>query len=1270
MKFIKVAGLSVIAVLALSFITVFNSSAATTTYSTPPNNKGEVFTYELDDVALTAKLTGYTGSGSGDPYYRVNIVNTVNVTDSTGAAVTYTVKSVGDNAFSGNTNILEIAFQNNTGNSQVTSIGAGAFSDCKRLETVSIPWRVTSIGAGAFDGCTNLKEINVVGTGSTKYFNNGSDGVLYEKTVNEMTLLKYPEGKPDLAYTIPPAVAGTNVTGIDPGAFKKSKITEITFGDNITKIPQGLFDGCTNLTTINMGGGIKTIDSNAFKGSDNKAYDTLTSITIGPKVETIGNGAFMGFINLKSIEIPANVKEIGVSAFEGCVLLENITFAPDTGSGPRNLKKISDRAFYGCEKLGSVTPYYVEIPENVSEIGADVFTGCKSLTSIKVASGNTNFKNGEEAGVDPTLPISSTNPVDPSTKVNPDVLFQQSSSANNSTLFLYPEGIKNDTYTIPNDVQIIGSGAFKNTLLKTINIPKSVADIKPGAFVNCINLGIINVEPNDVYPSYYSEDGVLFVQDKAQYVEMQDVPVMVIDPVTGLEVPKTVFVYDKKTGKQLYYIDPTDPGNDPDDPTKITTDPTSGDPVTRMVYEKKPVTVTGPKPVRLVKCPEMKSGVYTIPDTVTLIEESAFENNSKLTQIIITNSVDEIKPRAFYNCKSLNIVEINANVKGITAETFFGCDVLQNIKVGANNELYSSVGGVLFNKDKTTLIKYPQNKSGTSYTVPESVTGIGRYAFDGCSQLTNIILPSGLTDIYDYAFSNCKKLREITFKSAVPPNFGDGVFDGSSSISKINVPNGSGDAYDDALKDLGLNSGKVIPNPTPDPNVKASKAALSSAISAAKTKMKGVDPIPEVMLPSELPKGKKYAVSSDYNDLLDAINSGNSVLNKTNATQAELDAAKEAVLSATKSFTVILGTNAAIQDPDRLALGIAIEKANLAKNGVIVSPETDASKLDSGKSYISQVYMDALNDAIKDAQTLYKKADASATELKNMKTNLDNSVATFKNNIITGTKTTAASKSALKTSIDSANSALNSTAVLPTGKTAGDLAKGKNYAAQKDIDALNKAVVTAQAVYDKADAKEADITKAKTDLDKAIDTFKKAVITGTNSAVSTATPEGGKGLISPSAVKPSILKSTDATSVRGLTKIMLPYYSILVTANLSGEINGYVPFKITADQLKSSRLSYDKVKLFYVSDDGEITEESRKITRDTDGGITLNLTHFSLYVVSEVPPKKCTPYLALQALKQTLKGFIRNVDIEEYDYNHDKKISTKDALLILKASMQ
>ena len=192
----------------------------------------------------------------------------------------------------------------------------------------------------------------------------------------------------------------------------------------------------------------------------------------------------------------------------------------------------------------------------------------------------------------------------------------------------------------------------------------------------------------------------------------------------------------------------------------------------------------------ITDCNTSISGDITIPATlggypVTSIGSSAFSNCSSLTSVVIPDSVTSIGYFAFDSCGSLTSVEIPDSVTSIGYFAFPSCNSLTGIWVDADNTAYcSDEQGVLYNKNKTTLIQAPGGitectiadsvtsigynaflncRSLTSVVIPNSVTSIGYHAFWDCSGLTSVVIPDSVTSIGDYAFYNCSSLSHLVY---------------------------------------------------------------------------------------------------------------------------------------------------------------------------------------------------------------------------------------------------------------------------------------------------------------------------------------------------------------------------------------------------------------------------------------------------------------------------------------------------------------------------
>ncbi len=154
--------------------------------------------------------------------------------------------------------------------------------------------------------------------------------------------------------------------------------------------------------------------------------------------------------------------------------------------------------------------------------------------------------------------------------------------------------------------------------------------------------------------------------------------------------------------------------------------------------------------------------IAVIPNYVTSIGGSAFSGCGSLTSIVIPDSVTSIGGYAFLSCSSLTSILIPNSVTIIGGYAFTGCSSLTSISVQENNAVYKSTNGDLYSKDGKTLIQYATGKDATTFTVPNSVTGLGKYAFNDCSSLTNIIIPSSVTIIGEGVFFGCSSLTNIS----------------------------------------------------------------------------------------------------------------------------------------------------------------------------------------------------------------------------------------------------------------------------------------------------------------------------------------------------------------------------------------------------------------------------------------------------------------------------------------------------------------------------
>lgn len=209
-----------------------------------------------------------------------------------------------------------------------------------------------------------------------------------------------------------------------------------------------------------------------------------------------------------------------------------------------------------------------------------------------------------------------------------------------------------------------------------------------------------------------------------------------------------------------------------------------------------PETVKTIDDVAFITCTNLTSFVVKDGNQNYSSHDGVLYNKDK-TQIIsfpvgkqdaytIPNSVNSIREYAFYGCLYLKSISIPVGVESIGSRAFYDCPSLINITVDTNNKVYSSLNGVLYNKDQTQLVSVPGGKSGL-FEVPNSVTEVEAYAFATCKSISSVKIPDSVTTIETGAFSKCSALNDITLPNKIK-EISPSLFDGCTSLTNIVIP--------------------------------------------------------------------------------------------------------------------------------------------------------------------------------------------------------------------------------------------------------------------------------------------------------------------------------------------------------------------------------------------------------------------------------------------------------------------------------------------------
>lgn len=545
----------------------------------------------------------------------------------------------------------------------------------------------------------------------------------------------------------------------------------------------------------------------------------------GYSVTKIGDYAFQECSSLVSVTVPAGITTIGDGAFWDCTSLANINVSADNtaytsvdgvlfskdmtdllqypiGNArteyviPDGVINVADYLFWGCTTLKNLI-----IPGSVAVIGIDALRRCLSLENINVSADNKVY-----ASVD-------------------GVLFNK----DKTELLQYPIGNARTEYVIPNGVISIADYSFPECAsIERITFPDSVTTIGEMAFPACSSLKSVELGSGVKTIGDYAFGWCEALTDVKIPYGVTTIGDSAFDSCTSFEnitFPDSVTAIGQNViWGTAYYKDEANWENDVlyvDHHLIQAKYEFSGDCVIK----------DGTKTIANSAFSNLESlENITIPNSVVYIGQFGFYRCSSLKNVTIPDSVLSIDYRAFGSCASLENVVIGAGVTYIEEGAFRSCKSLKNIEVSKDNASFTSVDGVLFNKDKTELLKYPTGSSNTTYTVPDSVTTIGYRAFDYSASLESIVIGVGVTHISENAFKNCTALKDVYYKGT-QEQWNQVVIETEGTFENVNMHyNYSDDTNDDSAIDEETGNTE-IPGASDDNPVRIPNTGGTSSIS-------------------------------------------------------------------------------------------------------------------------------------------------------------------------------------------------------------------------------------------------------------------------------------------------------------------------------------------------------------------------------------------------------------------------------------------------------
>lgn len=782
------------------------------------------------------------------------------------------VTSIGKNAFYKCNGLTSVTIGNS-----VTSIGDHAFQNCSVLTSITIGSGVTSIGENAFRYCESLQKVIVSDIAAWCCITFIDNPLFYAHHIysdeeTEITDLVIPDG----------------VTSISNKAFIGcSSLTSVTIGSGVTSIDDSAFESCSGLQKVIIPDittwcGIKfgNYDANPLYYAHHIISDENTETTelvIPESVTSIGYIAFLGCSDLISVTIPNSVTSIGSESFKDCDSLIKVVVdiekpIPITRETFSNCKYATLYVPVGCEMFYQEAEYWQDFKEiveiittsyisidgiiyklnketktalvcridskdtdsitipssiiikeetySVTEIGECAFSGCRYLRFVAIPQSIVSIGNSAFFGCTGLTNIILGNNI---TSIG-DRAFESCTGMT--------------SVTIPNSVTNIGNSAFRGcTGLTDIIIGNNVTSIGGRAFEGCIGMTSITI-PNRI-------------------TNISDFTFRGCTGMTSIIIPNSVINIGNSAFESCTGLTDINIGNSV---TRIGKQAFEG--CCRMTSITIPKSLTSIGKWAFRKCDELIKIVVEqenpnydsrnncnaiiktrtnelivgcrstiIPQNVTSIGVSAFEDCTGLTSITIPGSVTNIGVWAFSGCNGLESVTIPSSVEDIWNDAFYNCTSLTSVTlkseaiVSASRTSETSMKSIFGDQVQNYLLEevdeigdYAFCGCGclTSVTIPNSVNTIGKSAFYDCSGLTSVILDSdaivsksrkasnSMKSIFgdqvtkyvigDYvksignsAFNDCRSLTSVIIGGSVT-SIGDLAFNCCSNITAINIP--------------------------------------------------------------------------------------------------------------------------------------------------------------------------------------------------------------------------------------------------------------------------------------------------------------------------------------------------------------------------------------------------------------------------------------------------------------------------------------------------
>ena len=765
------------------------------------NNNDKIVRVTMTD---NVKSIGYQSFRDCDNLYFVEFSNALesignyafySCDNYSSAIIPDTVVTLGHTIFENCVSLTHVSLPN-----QITIIPARAFYNCSSLTSIEIPESVIEINYAAFYKCTSLSNVNLpnciekLGYSAFGYTNINSIHIpktLLSCSTNSSSNYEF---------------NGNSYSIQDGPFFRCENLKNVTFDTGIETVPQYIFSGCTGLENIVIPDTVATIEYGSFKGCLR-----LNDVVIGESVTTIQDSAFSNCVSLDTVIIPNSVTAIGDHAFDSCYKLNQVTLsnalvnlgessfaytAIESIEIPKSLDYCSVETglygngflytmnnidyyidcgpFYRCEKLKNVT---FEIGAN--QVPSGLFAGCIGLETIVIPNTITTIES--RAFVDCLrlcdLTIGNSVTEIQSRAFRECVSLTEIDIPNSVTSigeYAFDVCSFLENVTLSNNLSYMAAGAFSNTAIKEIEIPKTLdqCGVENSLYGNGYNYSF-NDKNYMIYwgPFYCCEElkNVTFQEGTTQ------IPRYLFAGCTGIEeieIPSSVSTIEYAAFRECLRLSSV----------KI---PESVINIEGYAFHENvslseviiPKSVTKIDAYAFSSCAALES--VEVPDSVSSMGNYVFADCSSLVSAKLPIIRVNIAEGTFKNCTSLKTINIPESVEVIRGHAFNGCTSLESVNFAENAKLW----GIEYNA-------FYGCSSLKEIIFPEKVSTIGNYAFQNCITLEKVYIPQSTKDLGISAFQGCEMLSDLTIADYGVKEIKSNTFKDCPALVKVTLPKG------------------------------------------------------------------------------------------------------------------------------------------------------------------------------------------------------------------------------------------------------------------------------------------------------------------------------------------------------------------------------------------------------------------------------------------------------------------------------------------------